>query len=48
MSDIEPAGSVRFEDRELPGSDGRRIPVRIYWPDEPGPLPLYLDILDIR
>ncbi len=34
----------QIEDREIPGPDGTRLPLRIYWPDAPGPLPLYLDI----
>ncbi|MBW2274927.1 MAG: alpha/beta hydrolase [Deltaproteobacteria bacterium] len=37
---------ARIEDRALPGPGGHAIPVRIYWPEAPGPLPLplYLDI----
>jgi acetyl esterase len=31
---------VRVEDREIPGPDGNRIPVRLYWPSEGTPLPL--------
>jgi acetyl esterase len=44
LSGMAEAPLARIEDREIPGPDGIAIPVRIYWPDAPGPLPLYLDI----
>jgi acetyl esterase len=33
----------KVEDRTVPGPDGE-VPIRIYWPDAPGPLPLYVYI----
>ena len=44
LPDVAEAPLARIEDREISGPDGVEIPVRIYWPDVPGPLPLYLDI----
>ena len=44
LSSIEATPLARTEDREIPSPDGHGIPVRIYWPDATGPLPLYLDI----
>jgi len=38
------AEDVRFEDREIPRADGTMLPIRIYWPEGDGPLPMYLDI----
>ena len=38
------AEGVRFEDREISRPDGSDLPVRIYWPTEPEPRPLYLEI----
>ncbi|MDP6977339.1 MAG: alpha/beta hydrolase [Myxococcota bacterium] len=34
---------ARVEDRTI-GANGVEIPLRIYWPDAEGPLPVYLDI----
>jgi acetyl esterase len=44
LSGIDTVPLARIEDREVAGADRHRIPVRIYWPDASGPLPLYLDI----
>jgi acetyl esterase len=44
LSGLEEAPLARIEDRQIVGRDGQRIPVRIYWPEATGPLPLYLDI----
>ena len=44
LSAIEPHPDVRFEDRQIPGPDGQPLPIRIYWPQKDGVLPLYLDI----
>jgi len=38
------AEGVRSEDRMIPRPDGSLLPIRIYWPESPEPLPLYLDI----
>lgn len=38
----EPLALPRIEDREIAGPEGAALPLRIYWPDAPGPLPLYL------
>ncbi len=35
---------ARIEDRKISRTGGTEIPVRIYWPEVPGPLLLYLDI----
>jgi acetyl esterase len=35
---------ARIEDRTIESADGSPIPLRVYWPDAEGPLPLYLDI----
>ncbi|MEM7412838.1 MAG: alpha/beta hydrolase [Myxococcota bacterium] len=40
--DTPPLASV--EDREIPGPGGEPLVVRIYTPDAPGPLPLYLNL----
>ena len=39
----DPVPLARIEDREVQAG-GVAIPVRIYWPDAPGPLPMLLDI----
>lgn len=44
LAGLEPTSLARIEDRAVPGPGGHAIPVRIYWPEAPGPLPLYLDI----
>jgi acetyl esterase len=44
LSGIDAVPLARIEDREVSGAGGNRIPIRIYWPDASGPLPLYLDI----
>lgn len=44
LSGLAETPLARIEDREVRGPGGHGIPVRIYWPDAPGPLPLYLDI----
>jgi len=38
----EPLPLPRVEDREITGPDGAPLPLRIYWPEAPGPLPFYL------
>jgi len=44
LSGIEEAPLARIEDREITGPGDHGIPIRIYWPEVSGPLPLYLDI----
>lgn len=44
LPDFSGAPLARIEDEVILGPDGYEIPLRIYWPDVPGPLPLYLDI----
>jgi acetyl esterase len=42
MSDEDVA--MRTENRTIESPDGHPVPIRIYWPEAKGPLPLYLDI----
>ena len=44
LPDVGDTALARIEDREIAGPEGTRLPLRIYWPDVDGPLPLYLDV----
>ena len=44
LADAAASKTTRYEDRAIDGPDGGKLPIRIYWPEAEGTLPVYLDI----